>query len=229
MDFTNVIAEAMDKAIDTYLQSACVTPDLHIATIVTSGLLSGGKKKGKSLLDMIESVDVVTSFLTSSASLFGLAQDLMNETWDALRDPNIEGIPIAAPSIKVSRDSDVSEYPVISEYGMSKLSIIDTCCPHPRKWTISGYLTSISALDDGFTIKSSLITQVLVLDAFQRSRRPLWFKTADCEFYQVLISSMTIEDTAESSTTKKINIELVEWFVIEADNLGQSMSSIPAV
>lgn len=218
MDYTNILQTGIDIAMDGYLsinQTAWGVP-IHFAAILATGFLIGPKKKAhKSLVDLIQ--------ISVSDLIPNKALNVINDLWDDFRDPNLEGIVISSPSISVSRDADVSENPVLFAEGYTKANLIDNCTPHPREWNIDGYLTGISQLDGGLTIKPSLMIQQSMLDAFMRSRRPLWFKTADMEFVRVLISHMQIEETAEASNVRKISLTLKEWDVI---NMTTSMSDI---
>lgn len=207
------LGDTIDYAIDQYL-STNLDPIagklLHWSAMISSGFMTGYKKKGRSLVDSIVIVNL--------SSISRTVSSYMNEIWDCLRDPNIEGIPIASPNIRVTRESDVSKNPMLYAEGFTRMNLVDSSAPHPREWAIEGYLTSQSFTDSGFTVKPSLIMQAKLLDAFQKSRRPLWFKTPDMEFVTVLISHLEIEDTAAASNVKKVTMTLVEWVVIELES-----------
>ena len=128
-----------------------------------------------------------------------------------LINPNIEGIPISASSESMLREVDVSVKPILVPSLSTRQYISDNAVPRPRVWSVKGYLTSLWTSDVGFVLKPSLQYQCNILDAFARSRRPVWYKTTDCEFVKVIITALSIETQPTSSTTKAISLQLSEF------------------
>lgn len=143
------------------------------------------------------------------------ALDVLNTMYNTFKDPNIEGIPIKTPKIVCKREVQISEYGVIMESGYFNKYITDNASPSPRTWDISGYLTSCWDIDCGLVLKPSLQLQEKFLDAFAKSRRPLWFKTDECEFVTVQIASMEIDRQAENMNAHAITIQLKEFVPLE--------------
>lgn len=224
MNLLGCVMSAFDTVVDTFLSNTTDTVGevLHMGVITTSGTMVGNVKKGGGvLLDMV----ISPSDLIGSVGLL----DFTNDVTDMLRDPNINGIPLATPSIKVTREADVSENPFIFGEGLSKMNLVDCVSPHPRVWNLTGYLTSIPSQDVGFTLKPSLSFQADILDAYMRSRRPVWFKTNTMEFVLVVISHLEIEDTAEATNTRKVTVTLNEWLVMDLESKPTSVLNMMGV
>ena len=143
------------------------------------------------------------------------ALEVLNSMYSIFKDPNIEGIPIKTPKIVCKREVQISEYGVIMESGYFNKYITDNASPSPRTWDISGYLTSCWDIDCGLMFKPSLQLQEKFLDAFAKSRRPLWFKTDECEFVTVQIASLEIDRQAENMNAHAITIQLKEFVPLE--------------
>ena len=141
--------------------------------------------------------------------------ETLNSMYSTFKDPNIEGIPIKTPKISCKREVQISEYGVIMENGYFNKYITDNASPSPRVWDISGYLTSCWDVDCGLVLKPSLQLQEKFLDAFAKSRRPLWFKTDECEFVTVQIASLEIDRQAENMNAHAITIQLKEFVPLE--------------
>lgn len=143
---------------------------------------------------------------------------MINYTLQILSDPNIEGIPISAASISVTRDVDISESVFIVPADKTKINRCDNSVPRLREWTISGYLTTLSTILDGYLLyKPTLMVQVKLLDTYAKSRRPLWFKSNNFDFHRVQIKHLTLSQDPTMMNGVKVDVVLKEYFPIEID------------
>lgn len=160
------------------------------------------------------------SDLTTENISFSLADSdsysFLNQLYSMFKDPNIEGIPIKTASIECEREVQISEYGVIMESGQYNKQITDNASPSPRVWNISGYLTSCWDIDIGLVSKPSLLTQEKFLDAFAKSRRPLWFMTDENEFVTVQIASLKFHRKPENMNACEIETQLKEFVPLES-------------
>ena len=89
--------------------------------------------------------------------------------------------------------------------------------PRLREWTLSGYVSTISAMIDApFLIKPTIQLQCLLLDTYAKSRRPVWFKTNTGAFHKVLIKSLTMTQQPEWMNGVKVDIVLKEFLPVIA-------------
>lgn len=167
--------------------------------------------------------DLSAEYLSFAGLTDSSALNTLNTIYSLFKDPNIEGIPIKASSITCGREVQISEYGVIMEKGQYNKQIIDNASPAPRTWDISGYLTSCWDVDIGLTVKPSLVAQVKFLDAFAKSRRPLWFMTDENEFVTVQIASMNIHRKPENMNACEIEIQLKEFVPLESLSKASGM------
>ena len=144
------------------------------------------------------------------------AVEALNFINEIFNDPNIEGIPIKAESQRTSRDIDVSKQMIISQDSGSKQWITDNAAPHPRSWTIRGYLRPLSNVIDGFLIiKPTLQLQLQLLDYYSASRRPVWFKAHYSLFYRVLIEHFDYEFDPKVQNGVLVNLSLCEFLTYD--------------
>lgn len=190
---------------DRYLKTALTDAGriLHWGVISATAISQGLKRFGE-LWDTTQGAQWITSKL-------GEAGSLTATIYKCLRDPNLEGIPILSPKISVSREVDVSENSVIVPENYQRMYIIDNAVPHPRTWSVTGYLTSLNFIDAGMVLKPTLMSQAKMLDAFAKSRRVMWFKTDENEMVKVQITSLTMERTAEASNAYSVSMTLKEF------------------
>lgn len=205
--------------IDTWLQTGTTFPGsaLHWAAIIASPFVNKKKleypETGGGVQDLGSTVlNVATLGATGVASAMS---GLMNKMFVATKDPNLEGIPIISPNITVSREVEVSEYGVIMDAGYMKKNVVDNAVPKPRVWNVNGYLTSKWDMDVGMVLKPSLVMQTKTLDAFAKSRKPLWFKTDEFEFVQVQITNLTVNRKAEIMNAYEVSLTLKEFTPLE--------------
>lgn len=166
--------------------------------------------------DTISSVNTLNSYnLNKNVPAFGktaAVAEVINAIYATLADPNIEGIPIKASSQVCTRDINVTENMVIAQNDNSKEWVTDNAAPKCRQWQISGYLMSMSATVDGYMlVKPTLQLQIELLDAYARSRRPVWFKSHYATFNRVLIEhfSYSFEPTTQNGV--KVDLKLREY------------------
>lgn len=211
------ISEAFDKWLDTVTTS----PYVHKAVMLgTSGLASSKAVAGT--LSLIAKTVVGSDFFSTAKTVVSKATDLLNKMNQLLMSPNIEGIPINSPSVKVSRDVDISESLVIVQDTYGKDYKTDNAVPHLREWNLEGYLTSISNLDSMLLIKPTLMLQMKYLDACAASRKPVWFKTNNNEFFKVQIARLYFEQTAESTNAIRVSVSLKEFkpYIVEDEQIS---------
>lgn len=136
------------------------------------------------------------------------ASDLFHK---AFSEPNIAGVPISASRVSTDRDIEVSESMVIVQSLQAKQYWTDNAVPRLKEWVIDGYITSVSPLDTGLTVKPSLTLQSQYLDICASSRRPVLFKTSRNEFVKVQITNLHTEENAEYNNAIKVTISLKEY------------------
>lgn len=125
--------------------------------------------------------------------------------------PNLAGIPISSASITTNREVEVSESMVIVQSSYTKQYWTDNAVPRLKEWSVEGYLTSVSPLDNGCLIKPSLVWQAYYLDVCAKSRRPVLFKTNHGEFVKVQITNLHTEEVADYNNAIKISVSLKEY------------------
>ena len=182
------------------------------------------------LLASMTVASTVSAFMPLGSAMH--AASAINTIVATMTSPNIEGIPIRATRETTNRRADVAETTVIVQSGNNKSILQDNVTPHPREWTLEGYLASISGtLDAYFMIKPTIQMQAWYLDVLAKSRLPVWFKTHDNLFYQVLISDYTYSYEASTQNTVTVSLTLKEYIPLQvttstleesADNAGSS-------
>lgn len=218
-NFTTSLTQegAFTMAVDRYLRYNLTDAGMliHWGAILSSGLISQGTDNTVNRNRGGTSDELKAQRLSGAGISSIIDKDVLNTMYNTFKDPNIEGIPIKTPKISCKREVQISEYGVIMESGYYNKYITDNASPSPRTWDISGYLTSCWDIDCGLNIKPSLQLQEKLLDAFAKSRRPLWFKTDECEFVTVQIASLTIDRQAENMNAHAITIQLKEFVPLE--------------
>ena len=159
----------------------------------------------------------------SYASLPALSEkatQYMNQAFDLFRQPNIEGITIFASKEQFSGDTDISYSPLVVQQDQASTTYVcDNAVPRPREWNISGYLMSVSSLDNGLVTKPSIVLQHSYLDYCRMSRRPVWYKTHEGKFYRVLIAHLDTSYDPKALNGSAINIRLVEYIPLKVNTL----------
>ena len=152
--------------------------------------------------------DLVVGTGNSVRSLMPTATSLINE---ALAQPNIAGIPISSSKVETNREIEVSESMVIVQSTKNRTYWTDNAVPRLKEWQVEGYLTVMTALDDGCLIKPSLQWQAYYLDVCAKSRRPVLFKTNRGEFVQVQITSFHTVEEASYNNAIQVSMMLKEY------------------
>lgn len=213
----NEISEGFDKWLDT----VTTLPFMHKTVMFGTSLLASTKAV-RGTLSLIANSVVGSDFFSTAKTGLLKATDLLNKLNQLLMSPNIEGIPINATSVKVSREVDISESLVIVQDTYGKDYKTDNAVPHLREWNLEGYLTSVSNLDNMLLIKPTLMLQMKYLDACAASRKPVWFKTDNNEFFKVQITRLYFERVVESTNAVHVLVSLKEFkpYIVEDEQVS---------
>ena len=220
--------DAFVDAVTEWLETVMIAPAAHIAVIEasSSALLAAGSVLN---IPVASAVSIVSNALGDVGKF--LLPDLLN--------PNIEGIPISSAKVTDSRESEVSEVPLIMQQADSRKKTYNTDNVVPRlmEWNIDGYITSFNDLNKtkgwplsvprtdpeaGMSIKLTLVLQEEYLDACQLSRKPVWFKTPNSKFKLVQIINKQVDSEATNNNGKHISITLREFNPYIMDELSPS-------
>lgn len=217
---TNVNSE-ISEGFDKWLDTVTTLPFMHKTVMFGTSLLASTKAV-RGTLSLIANSVVGSDFFSTAKTGLLKATDLLNKLNQLLMSPNIEGIPINATSVKVSREVDISESLVIVQDTYGKDYKTDNAVPHLREWNLEGYLTSISNLDNMLLIKPTLMLQMKYLDACAASRKPVWFKTDNNEFFKVQITRLYFERVAESTNAVHVLVSLKEFkpYIVEDEQVS---------
>lgn len=217
---TNVNSE-ISEGFDKWLDTVTTLPFMHKTVMFGTSLLASTKAV-RGTLSLIANSVVGSDFFSTAKTGLLKATDLLNKLNQLLMSPNIEGIPINATSVKVSREVDISESLVIVQDTYGKDYKTDNAVPHLREWNLEGYLTSVSNLDNMLLIKPTLMLQMKYLDACAASRKPVWFKTDNNEFFKVQITRLYFERVAESTNAVHVLVSLKEFkpYIVEDEQVS---------
>lgn len=217
---TNVNSE-ISEGFDKWLDTVTTLPFMHKTVMFGTSLLASTKAV-RGTMSLIANSVVGSDFFSTAKTGLSKAADLLNKLNQLLMSPNIEGIPINATSVKVSREVDISESLVIVQDTYGKDYKTDNAVPHLREWNLDGYLTSISNLDNMLLIKPTLMLQMKYLDACAASRKPVWFKTDNNEFFKVQITRLYFERVAESTNAVHVLVSLKEFkpYIVEDEQVS---------
>ena len=217
---TNVNSE-ISEGFDKWLDTVTTLPFMHKTVMFGTSLLASTKAV-RGTISLIANSVVGSDFFSTAKTGLLKATDLLNKLNQLLMSPNIEGIPINATSVKVSREVDISESLVIVQDTYGKDYKTDNAVPHLREWNLEGYLTSVSNLDNMLLIKPTLMLQMKYLDACAASRKPVWFKTDNNEFFKVQITRLYFERVAESTNAVHVLVSLKEFkpYIVEDEQVS---------
>ena len=129
----------------------------------------------------------------------------------AMALPNIAGIPISSPKVETNKDVEISESMVIVQSAATKKYWTDNAVPRLKEWTVTGYLTSSTPLDNGMVVKPSLQWQIHYLTVCADSRRPVMFKTNRGEFVKVQITNLHTIEEASYNNGIEVSLTLKEY------------------
>lgn len=217
---TNVNSE-ISEGFDKWLDTVTTLPFMHKTVMFGTSLLASTKAV-RGTMSLIANSVVGSDFFSTAKTGLSKAADLLNKLNQLLMSPNIEGIPINTTSVKVSREVDISESLVIVQDTYGKDYKTDNAVPHLREWNLEGYLTSVSNLDNMLLIKPTLMLQMKYLDACAASRKPVWFKTDNNEFFKVQITRLYFERVAESTNAVHVLVSLKEFkpYIVEDEQVS---------
>lgn len=149
----------------------------------------------------------------ASATLTAMSWTPLKDTelFENLIMPWLGFIPIKTKDIQMSRTADVAKSIVIANTASNKEYVSDNVVPHPRTWSINGYLTSLLDLDNLLYVKPTLVLQKHILDHYASDRKTHLFKTPEGEFIDVLISQLSIRQDATYNNAYEVTMELTEF------------------
>lgn len=213
---------AIVEVLDMVLQSAAATTAFDTVMLSNNAISVAKNNHGGYPL---QSTNVNVQALYNMVSSMGdgissvLGSHVIQDWEKVLAEPNIAGVPISTERIETGREIEVSESMVIVQEAAQKKYWTDNAVPRLKEWTITGYLTSSSALDIGCIIKPSLSWQIYYLDVCAKSRRPVLFKTNRGEFVKVQITNLRTDEEASYNNAIKIYISLKEYnpYTVSAD------------
>lgn len=205
-----------------YLDTVNTEPLLHWGVIATDAAAVGNRR-----FNHFTASDWVIGKIPYADKLKdNKAVDLINYLLKITMDPNIEGIPIGASQITMTRDVDISESCFIVPDKHTKEYRADNSVPRLREWSISGYLATMSSFADyGLVIKPTILVQMKLLDTYAKSRRPVWFKSNNGSFHRVQIKHLQITQDPTMMNGAKIEIQLKEYFPIMVTTTLRSSST----
>lgn len=212
LDLTDNVIDS----IQTYLEAGNTTAGklIHWSLMTASSALANDYRDGITDSDnsFINKTVQAISTINAAASGWNVASSIL----DYVSLPNLEGIPIYVNSLDVSREVDVSEDVYIVQKDSSTNYVMNSSVPHLRKWNLEGYLQTLFPRTDQITgSHESLELQEKLIDYFSQARRPMWFKTHQNEFVQVMISSYSYSYVPENQNATKISLSLVEYKALE--------------
>lgn len=206
----NVTAAAIVEVLDTILESKVADAAFNSVMIANNTVAVQRNNEGSYPSSRNENVSALYAQIqkfNASISSHSVTGTLLQATVE----PNIAGIPISSASVETNREIEISESQVIVQSTSQKKYLTDNAVPRLKEWTISGYLTSLSPIDQGTLIKPSLQWQAFYLDICASSRRPVTFKTNRGEFVKVQITNLHTSEEASYNNAIKVEISLKEF------------------
>lgn len=221
-----VADQAAQIALNAWLATAETAPAAHIAAGIAletaSQMTAPLVAAGGGILPVRNVQDAISKWVSSNPK----TAEIMNTITRATLFPNIEGIVIFAEKEQCTRKSDVSEHiMVVQAQAAGSNYATDNAVPHPREWTISGYLTTILPSDHFLILKPSISMQRAFLNMCMTARRPVWYKTFDNIFAKVLITNFDYAYDPKSMNTLQVNLQLREYtpYVVRRATVPQSL------
>ena len=157
----------------------------------------------------------------------GTENDVQRALLEALSNPSLCYVPIYSSEFQRERVAEISTSMIMSQAEGKKQFVTDNVAPHPRVWTMTGYLRSlIPYLERTLLFKPTILLQKFVLDQAMISGEPVPFKTNEGEIVDVLISRLVMVDTPQSQSSVKIMATVQEIPYITAED--QSLESLSA-
>lgn len=164
----------------------------------------------------MSSIASIAGQLTAAVAIgavggLGIGGDPTRALLEALSNPSLCFVPIYCDSFAQERVSEISTSMVMAQAEGKKQFVTDNSAPHPRVWTMSGYLRSlIPYLERTLLFKPTILLQKTILDQAQISNEAIPFKTKDGEIVDVLISRLKMTDTPQSQSSVKIDVTVQE-------------------
>lgn len=157
----------------------------------------------------------------------GTENDIQRALLEALSNPSLCYVPIYSSEFQRERVAEISTSMIMSQAEGKKQFVTDNTAPHPRVWTMTGYLRSlIPYLERSLLFKPTILLQKFVLDQAMISGEPVPFKTNEGEVVDVLISRLVMIDTPQSQSSVKIMATVQEIPYLTADD--QSLDELSA-
>ena len=157
----------------------------------------------------------------------GTENDIQRALLEALSNPSLCYVPIYSSEFQRERVAEISTSMIMSQAEGKKQFVTDNTAPHPRVWTMTGYLRSlIPYLERSLLFKPTILLQKFVLDQAMISGEPVPFKTNEGEIVDVLISRLVMVDTPQSQSSVKIMATVQEIPYLTADD--QSLGDLSA-
>lgn len=164
----------------------------------------------------------------------GTENDIQRALLEALSNPSLCYVPIYSSEFQRERIADISTSMIMSQAEGKKQFVTDNTAPHPRVWTMTGYLRSlIPYLERSLLFKPTILLQKFVLDQAMISGEPVPFKTNEGEVVDVLISRLVMVDTPQSQSSVKImaTVQEIPYLTAEDQTLEDlstaSRASVP--
>lgn len=157
----------------------------------------------------------------------GTENDIQRALLEALSNPSLCYVPIYSSEFQRERVAEISTSMIMSQAEGKKQFVTDNTAPHPRVWTMTGYLRSlIPYLERTLLFKPTILLQKFVLDQAMISGEPVPFKTNEGEVVDVLISRLVMVDTPQSQSSVKIMATVQEIPYLTAED--QSLEDLSA-
>lgn len=208
----NTTEAAIVEVLDTILFSKTAEAAFNTVILANSVASTYKSTRGQYAENLSKPVSYLLSIIKKAGTAVSVAMPgtslLINQ---AMALPNIAGIPINSPKVETNKDVEVSESMVIIQSAATKKYGTDNAVPRLKEWTVTGYLTPTTALDNGLVVKPSLQWQIYYLTACADSRRPVIFKTNRGEFVKVQITNLHTIEEASYNNGIEVSISLKEY------------------
>ena len=206
----NVTSAAIVEVLDTILESKVADVAFNSVMVANNAVSMYRNTVGSYPSSKNEKVSELYAMVQKFNSSIS-SNNVTGIMLQATIEPNIAGIPISSASVETNREIEISESQVIIQSTRQKKYLTDNAVPRLKEWTVTGYLTSLSPIDQGTLVKPSLQWQAYYLDVCASSRRPVTFKTNRGEFVKVQITNLHTAEEASYNNAIKVEISLKEY------------------
>ena len=208
----NITEASIVEVLDYILKDSKAETTFDSVMLANNAASMYKNTRGNYAVNTNQATQPIYSVVTQSALAARSAVSKVTSVIEAaLAEPNIAGIPISAARVETNRDIEVSESMVIVQSTKNRKYWTDNAVPRLKEWSIEGYLTVTTPLDNGCLIKPSLQWQAYYLDVCAKSRRPVMFKTNRGEFVKVQITNLHTEEEASYNNAIHITLSLKEY------------------